>query len=431
MVDILPGFREFYPEDCFYRNYLFSKIRTCCKNFGFCEYDSPILEPLELFTEKSGEEIKSQLFAFEDKGGRSVAMRPEMTPAAARMIGSKINTLKRPLKWFSIEENFRYERPQKGRLRSFYQANFDIFDEQSVAADVEIIALTINVLTSMGLNCNDFHIRLSDRILWNILLQIYNIEHITEVLAIIDRIEKDNNAIDSLKTYCNNPEDFLLTIEKLHQARSVQDIKEIFLPKLSIHAELLQDFTNRMAEFEQLISHFDNLDLLKFITIDFRIVRGLAYYTGFVFECFERHGKSRAIAGGGRYNNLIEKFGYPSTPAVGIAIGDVVLSNILYEKNLFPAYQNNSQIYILFDPNNHCYSQALQLANTLRFNGYSVNISLKSDISLNKQFKLSSNSHYLVVIKDDKIVLKDTIEKTEIQLSADNLLNAIKQMVHK
>ena len=429
MIDILPGFREFFPEDCFYRNYLFSKIRTCCKNFGFCEYDSPILEPLELFTEKSGEEIASQLFAFEDKGGRSVAMRPEITPAVARMIGSKINTLKRPLKWFSIEENFRYERPQKGRLRSFYQANFDIFDEQSIAADVEIISLAINVLCSLGLQSSDFHVRLSDRILWNILLQIYNIENISDVLSIIDRLEKEPNAIDTLRKFCTNPEDFLHTIETLNNARSIAEIKEIFLKKLQNDTPLYQEFTTRIAEFELMMSHFEKIDLLKFITIDFRIVRGLAYYTGFVFEFFERHGKSRAIAGGGRYDKLIEKFGYQSTPAVGMAIGDVVLSNILHEKNLFPEYKNKSQIYVLFDQSENNYQSALQLANQLRFDGYSVNISLKSDMSLNKQFKQVSNAEFLVIFRENEIIFKDNKSKTEQILSSEELLNTIRTSV--
>ena len=429
MIDILPGFREFFPEDCFYRNYLFSKIRTCCKNFGFCEYDSPILEPLELFTEKSGEEIASQLFAFEDKGGRSVAMRPEITPAVARMIGSKINTLKRPLKWFSIEENFRYERPQKGRLRSFYQANFDIFDEQSIAADVEIISLAINVLCSLGLQSSDFHVRLSDRILWNILLQIYNIENISDVLSIIDRLEKEPNAIDTLRKFCSNPEDFLHTIETLNNARSIAEIKEIFLKKLQNDTPLYQEFTTRIAEFELMISHFEKIDLLKFITIDFRIVRGLAYYTGFVFEFFERHGKSRAIAGGGRYDKLIEKFGYQSTPAVGMAIGDVVLSNILHEKNLFPEYKNKSQIYVLFDQSENNYQSALQLANKLRFDGYSVNVSLKSDMSLNKQFKQVANAEFLVIFRENEIIFKDNKSKTEQILSSEELLNTIRTSV--
>ncbi|MDR3317211.1 MAG: histidine--tRNA ligase [Puniceicoccales bacterium] len=430
-IDVLPGFREFYPPDCFIRNFIFEKMRQMCQNFGFSEYDSPILEPLELFTEKSGEEIAAQLFNFIDRGGRSVALRPEMTPAVARMIGSKINTLKRPLKWFSIEENFRYERPQKGRLRSFYQLNIDIFDEQNISADAEIIALAVAILQSLGLSANDFHVRLSDRQLWTILLQSLGVPEnfITETLSIIDKIERESHDIIVEKLNALNL-DGIKILENIKTFQSIRnlDILKTFLQATVQQPDLKNDVDIRLEQLKSLLKHLDDFGLTSFITLDFSIVRGLAYYTGFVFEFFERSGKSRALTGGGRYDDLIEKFGYPKTAAIGLAIGDVTLTNILQEKNLLPSFEQKCDLFMIYDKFSKPF--ALNDMHQLRLAGFSVTYALKENASPEKQFKQAlQQSHWVATYREakDKIILRNIDYRKDYEIQRQEIIHFLQQ----
>ncbi|MGB0184047.1 MAG: ATP phosphoribosyltransferase regulatory subunit [Opitutales bacterium] len=192
--ETLPGFRAFYPESSARRAYIFENWRAAAQSFNFQEYDAPVLEPLELYIEKSGEEIVGQLFHFEDRGGRAVALRPEMTPSLARLVGAKANSLKRPIKWFNIGEHYRYERPQKGRLRAFYQFNADILGESGASADAELIALLVQSLKAFGLGVEDFKLRLSDRDLWLFLLAAEGLDAAgsAQVLGIIDKLERNS-----------------------------------------------------------------------------------------------------------------------------------------------------------------------------------------------------------------------------------------------
>jgi histidyl-tRNA synthetase len=428
-IGILPGFREFYPKNCFERNFIFEKMRQVCQNFCFTEYDSPILEPLELFTEKSGEEIAGQLFNFVDRGGRSVALRPEMTPTVARMIGSKIHALKRPLKWFSIEENFRYERPQKGRLRSFYQLNADIFDEQSIHADGEIIALAIAILRSFGLTANDFHLRLSDRALWTLFLQGLAVPKnlIADVLSIIDKMERESpdECIQKLNTLNLNGIQLLENIETFQSLRTLGELEK-FLQ--TIFKKLENEIAVRLNQLQSLLARLNHFGLTNFVTLDFGIVRGLAYYTGLVFEIFERSGKSRALAGGGRYDNLIEKFGYPKTAAVGMAIGDVTLGNVLEEKHLMPVFDPVADLFIIFDSG----SEAMAIGNAydLRSQGFSVNYVLKDGLSIDKQFKQAAKARWIANYSDgqEAIILRDVVRHQDHSIPPSGIGFFLRQM---
>ncbi|MDR0590761.1 MAG: histidine--tRNA ligase [Puniceicoccales bacterium] len=432
MIDALPGFREFYPEDCYIRNFIFEKVRQMCRCFGFVEYDSPILEPLELYTEKSGEEIAKQLFNFVDRGGRAVALRPEMTPAVARMIGSKTSTLKRPLKWFCVEENFRYERPQKGRLRSFYQFNADIFDESSVAAEAEVIALAVAIFQSLGLSAADFHVRLSDRQLWSILLQTCDIREnlAAEILCIVDKIERENPAeiVNQFNNLGVDGASLLAKIQALRTIHSRDDLKNFFNPLAAEKSSFRGEITQRLEQMDALVTPLENAGLGDFITIDFSIVRGLAYYTGFVFEFFERSGKSRAMAGGGRYDDLIEKFGYPKTAAVGLAIGDVVLTNILQEKSLLPAFEPKCDLYMIFDEASR--PSALHDAHRLRLAGISVTYALKAGMTPNKQFKQALQQADWVATyqeKNETVTLRDIARRKDYAIPHAELVHFFQQ----
>ena len=280
MFKTLPGFRDFYPEECALRNHLFRIWRKSAQTFNFKEYDGPILESLDLFKQKSGDEIVGQLFAFEDQGGRGVALRPEMTPSLARMIGARANALKRPVKWFCIEENFRYERMQKGRLRSFYQFNADIFGESGPGADAEIIAVLIHSLTVLGLSAKDFVIRISDRHLWVLYLESLGLEEeaVFGVLGLIDKLERmpREALLEKLVPYFNDAaEDFLQKIEMLTRIRELEELKRFFTAHIS-GKELVEKLTERLSAWESLIERLEGMGFGGFLRIDLGIVRGLA-----------------------------------------------------------------------------------------------------------------------------------------------------------
>ncbi|MDR2738123.1 MAG: histidine--tRNA ligase [Puniceicoccales bacterium] len=385
----LPGFRDFYPEDCASRNFIFDRCRRTAEAFGFEEYDSPIVEPVELFTAKSGDGIVSQLFNFEDKGGRKISLRPELTPSLARMVGSKASSMRKPIKWFSIGEQFRYERPQKGRLRSFYQFNADVFGVSEIGADAEIIALAVQTLRNFGLGKDDFHVRLSDRGMWVLLLGAFGLDGdgMRAILEVVDRIDGDGEekSMEAIGEICpSNCERIFGEIKKLRGARSPWEFREqCGVPMDS------DDFSRVAQNFQALLDRIGALGLSDFVTVDFGIVRGLAYYTGLVFEIFERSGQSRALAGGGRYDNLVKKLGYADLPAVGFALGDVTLGNLLMEKNLLPKFSKSTRCFVVYTEK----MEAVAMGQAMRFreNGIGVEYDLSGE-TLSKQLSLASRS---------------------------------------
>jgi len=302
----LPGFRDFLPEDCAKRNYIFERWRRVARRYGFVEWEGSPLEPTELYKKKSGDEIVEQLFNFTDKGEREVALRPELTPTLARVVAAHEREFKKPLKWFSIGQFFRYEKQQRGRLREHFQLNCDIIGENDLAADIELVALCIDVLRTFGLTEKDFVVRISDREFWTGFLRERNVpaERWDELLQIIDRSGRE-------------PRD--KTAEKLGKLA-----EPVFA---TLHSG------GKSEKLDRLIGGLRARGLADFVQIDVGIVRGLAYYTGIVFELFDRAGKFRAIAGGGRYDNLIAQLsdGAVSLPALGFAMGDVVLSELINE----------------------------------------------------------------------------------------------------
>ena len=305
-MQALPGFRDFLPGDCAGRNYIFSRWRDVALRYGFVEWDGPILEPTELYKKKSGPEIVTQLFSFADKGEREVAMRPELTPTLARVVAAHEREFKKPLKWFSIGRFFRYEKQQRGRLREHFQLNCDILGEAEMAADVELVALAIDVLRVFGFNEHDVIVRISDRQFWTDFLQEHDVpvERWDELMQIIDKSERES------------PDK---TAEKLG--------------KLADPVQTILSRGGKSEKLDRVVNDLRARGLANFVEADVRIVRGLAYYTGIVFEVFDRTGKLRAIAGGGRYDNLIGQLsdGAVSMPALGFAMGDVVLGEMIRE----------------------------------------------------------------------------------------------------
>jgi histidyl-tRNA synthetase len=302
----LPGFRDFLPEDCAKRNYIFTRWREVARRYAFVEWEGPVLEATELYKKKSGAEIVDQLFNFTDKGEREIALRPELTPTLARVVAAHEREFRKPLKWFSIGQFFRYEKQQRGRLREHFQLNCDIVGESDLAADIELVALCIDILRAFGFTEKDFVVRISDREFW------------TDFLG-----EKDVPA--------EGWDEFLQAIDKFGR-----EPREKTAEKLGDLAESVFGTLKSGGKSQKLGKLLDALrgrGLADFVAIDIGIVRGLAYYTGIVFEAFDRAGKFRAIAGGGRYDNLIAQLsdGAVSMPALGFAMGDVVLGELINE----------------------------------------------------------------------------------------------------
>ena len=296
------------------RQYIFEEWRSVAECYAFQLYDGPPLEPLDLYTAKSGQEIVGQLYNFEDKGERAVALRPEMTPTLARMVAARERHYKKPLKWYSIPQLFRYERQQKGRLREHFQFNADIFGEDDPAADAELIALLIDLLRRFNLTADDFVIRLSSRNAWQ---EFFN-----------------QHCSDETKAY-----NFYQAVDKLE--RTAPEESEKKFQALGCTLEQVRDFIDAGEPTNELQAVLNNLaarGMGDFIKIDYNVIRGLAYYTGVVYEAFDRHGKFRAIAGGGRYDHLVKLVsgGKSDLPALGFGMGDVVLAELLKDRGLVP-----------------------------------------------------------------------------------------------
>jgi histidyl-tRNA synthetase len=411
-MERLPGFRDFYPEPLPHsdvwsadaRQHIFQHWRATARSYGFREYDGPPLEPLELFTTKSGDEIVGQLYNFSDKGDRAVALRPEMTPTLARMIAAHERNYKKPIKWFAIPQLFRYERQQKGRLREHFQFNADIIGETSPAADAELIALLIDSLRALGLTDSDFVIRLSSRNAWQ---QFYT-----------DHRGDEANAYD-----------FYQTIDKLEREKP-----EVTRDKLRAFGLSTDDVTafiqqaKPTAELQQILDNLSARGLGEFVKVDYQVIRGLAYYTGVVFEAFDRKGELRAIAGGGRYDNLIKLIsgGRVDLPALGFGMGDVVLLELLKARKLLPKFDAAVDVYVLIEEEIQR-AAALRLIQQLRSEGLVVEYSLTA-LKPDKQFKraLELGAKFTAKPEADSLRLKNLSTREERVVSIADAIGLVK-----
>src|SRR5690242_5749160 len=375
----LPGFRDFYPEELALRTSIFATWRDVARRYGFQEYDGPPLEPLELYTTKSGEEIVSQLYEFTDKGDRRVALRPEMTPSLARMVGARAQALKKPIRWFSIPQLFRYERQQRGRLREHFQLNMDIIGEAGPAADAEIMAAVIDIARAFDLGPKDVRLRVSDRrILVSELAQRYGVRHeqIPGVLAALDKWERDPAATER---------QLAGVLPTADQRTAVYT----FLQSLGTSRGRLDEQLQSAPSAEPLmesVRRLESMGLDQFVEIDLRIVRGLAYYTGIVFELFDAKQSLRAICGGGRYDNLIREIAGIDLPCVGFGMGDVVLGELLKEKGKAEAPSQLDAFLIAVSGEDVAF--VLKLARELRDRGIAVEYALRP-APIRKQLELA------------------------------------------
>ena len=377
-MQALPGFRDFLPEDCAKRNYIFARWREVARRYAFVEWEGPVLEATELYKKKSGAEIVDQLFSFTDKGEREVALRPELTPTLARVVAAHEREFKKPLEWFSIGQFFRYEKQQRGRLREHFQLNCDIIGESDLAADIELVALCIDILRAFGFTEEDFVVRISDREFW------------TDFLG-----EKDVPA--------EGWDEFLQAIDKFGREPREKTAEKLGDLAEPVFATLKSG--GKSQKLSKLLDALRGRGLADFVAIDIGIVRGLAYYTGIVFEVFDRAGKFRAVAGGGRYDNLVAQLsdGGVSLPALGFAMGDVVLGELINEiprarEAMQKAITNDRKIdiYIVIAKEERR-ADALKQVQQLRDRGYRVDYPLTSE-KVGKQFQTAEQLGALVAV---------------------------------
>jgi histidyl-tRNA synthetase len=369
----LPGFRDFYPEQFAERAHIFDTWRRVVRRYAFQEYDGPPLEPLELYTQKSGDEIVTQLYNLVDKGDRPVAMRPEMTPTFARMVGARAQALRKPVRWFSLPQLFRYERTQKGRLREHYQLNVDMVGEADVLADAELLAIAVDIMQAFGLTASDVRARVSDRRLLNGLLEHLAIDEPARpaVYAVLDKLERQprDSSADRLAEAGLPPETIDVVLGFATLDFSTVQQRYGAAPAVAEH----------VARFATYLQHCEALGIGDFLRFDLTIVRGLAYYTGIVFELFDSVGEFRAICGGGRYDNLLGSLGGSDLPALGFGMGDVVIGELLRERGLMPSAAGSVGLWVAQSPMSPEYpAAALRTANALRHADCVVEYAFKS-----------------------------------------------------
>jgi histidyl-tRNA synthetase len=390
------GTEDFYPEEINIRSKIFNVLRKNAENFGFKEVDSTVVEDLNLLKAKQGEEIVNQIFTIEKKGDEELALRAEFTPSLARMFISKQKELPKPVKWFCINQVFRYERPQQGRQRSFFQFNVETYGSSNPESDAEMINLTISSLKDLGLDENDFFVKINNRkLIQGLLLESVEKNNLEKVMRIIDKKNKITQ------------QEFDEELNKLDiDSIKINNILDSDINKINPPNELARE---GLKEIKKILNLLDD----KFVKVDLETVRGLAYYTGTVFEIYDKEEKFRSIAGGGRYDNMIELFKGEPTPATGFGLGYSTLRLLLKEKNRLPKPELESDYYIaIVDESSK--KKAFEIANSLR-KKYKVDIDLMQR-NLGNQFKYANTikaKKVIVIgpdeIKTGKIKVKDMI----------------------
>ena len=401
-LQALPGFRDFLPKDTAARNYLFETWRSVARRYGFVEYETPLLEDTALYLKKSGGELNSQLFRFEDQGGRDVTLRPEVTPSMARLAAQHQRDFPKPLKWFEIGQCFRYEKPQKGRGREFFQFNVDIVGEAGPQADAELIALAIDTMLAFGFQQGDFIVRVSDRQAWVDFATLRGVkeEGVTDFLQIIDKLEREKPEVTE------------------------QKLAALGLSSGEVYA-FISNPESASASFETIRAELNARGLGDYLSLDLSIVRGLAYYTGVVFEVFDSRKSMRAVAGGGRYDTLVETIsdGSVSMPATGFAMGDYVIRNLIEETAhtdlLMAAWmQRNAaacEVYLVLADDSKR-PEALEILSELRNAGISCDLPFTA-AKVNKQFQSAekSGARFALVIGSELPELKLKVLSSRIE----------------
>ncbi|NYT03979.1 MAG: histidine--tRNA ligase [Candidatus Methanofastidiosa archaeon] len=425
MFERLRGTRDFLPNEMAARKKVFSSIKKTVEEFGFFETDTPAIELFELYSIKSGEEIIEELYAFQDKGGRMISLRPELTPSVVRVLVSRAKELSFPVKWYSIPRLWRYERPQSGRLREFYQLNIDIFGSEDPRADTEVISCAIKLLCDLGFDESDIEVRISDRRMLQEFLLNLGIESYQDVLKIIDKREKVSE-----KDFNEMLSEIGLSVTQIKEIEDFLNSKGNFLKSIEKLSELHkgEGISNVIESLRKIAQNLDDRGYGKFITFDPSIVRGLDYYTGMVFEVHDRKREFRALFGGGRYDNLAELFGGEHIPAVGFGMGDAVLELMMRRKNIWPEEKVEIDVFIATIGNVE--KEVSKVLTSLRNCGFKVDFDFM-DRNLSNQMKFANKlgaSSLLIIgerdLKEGNVTLRDLKSGKESKISFDKFVSS-------
>jgi histidyl-tRNA synthetase len=420
MYDRIKGFRDFYPEEMSSRRQVIDTVEAAARGYGFREIGTPALEPAAMYADKSGEEILEELYAFEDKGGRQVALTPELTPTVARMVVARQQELSKPIKWFSTRPFWRYEQVQQGRFREFYQTNVDIFGSSDPAADAEVLAVAADALTDLGLTGEDFDFRVSHRDILGGLLESLDGE--IDTAAAIRAVDK--RAKVEADEYAELLRDAGLSAAQIDDFDDLLETPEDDLDDLVAFAG-----TDRVeaavANLQDVLAATADFGVREYCTLSLTTARGLDYYTGVVFECFDSAGEvSRSIFGGGRYDDLIEGFGGQPTPAVGFAPGHATLALLCQRAGVWPAEELTTDYYVLQVGDTR--DVAARIARDLRSRGHVV----ESDVAgrsfgAQLDYADSINAETVVIVgeqdlADGNVTLKDMDSGDQVQAPVES-----------
>ena len=399
MYDRLKGFRDFYPEEMAARREIVDTVEDACRRYGFRETASPFLEPAEMWTDKSGEDIVDELYAFEDKGERHVTLAPELTPTVARMIAAKQQELSKPIKWFSTRPFWRYEQVQQGRFREFYQTNADIFGTDDPRADAEVIALAAEYLSDLGLDADDVEIRVSHRDILGAVLRSFDSDvDVRAAIRAVDKSEKiDRTEYHDLLRDAGLSYDEAAEFDDLLAATDRDSLSEL---ADTAGTDTAHDAVSNLTA---VLDAVDDFGAGEFCTLSLETARGLDYYTGVVFECFDAAGEvSRAVLGGGRYDDLIEEFGGQPTPAVGFGQGYATLPLLLERAGVAPEQSLSTDYYVLQVGDTE--PAAASVTRELRAQGHVVETDL-SDRSFGAQlgYADSINAETVVIVGENDL----------------------------
>ncbi len=427
-IQAVKGTRDFYPEDMAVRNWIIDGWKKVSLRNGFEEYDGPIFEYLKMFQIKSGDEIVEQLFSLKDRGGRDLALRPEITPTLARMVNQRINSLPKPIKWFSVPRLFRAERPQKGRLREFFQWNVDIIGVDDVLADAEVIFCALDYVREVGLTPGDVVVKISSRKMLAELLRAVGIPdgQLDQVYGVLDKRNKvPADTLTQMLAEVVADESTRRRILQLMNVKSTEQISAIV--QLSDRAKESVD------ELRQLFELLDVMGVGDYCVFDIGIVRGLAYYTGIVYEIYDRASELRAIGGGGRYDNLLELFGGQAVSATGFGIGDCVLAILLQEKGLLQKQLPPRKLDYFVACVGEVYRQAVvKLTMQLRSAGRTAGFSYKN-ANLSKQLKeaAAQNAAMCIIIgseiQNHQLTVKNMASGQQELVAVDEFLSKLDQ----
>lgn len=416
------GVRDFYPEDMFIQNYIFNGWKSTVESFGFVEYSASILEPAELYRAKSGEEIvNEQTYTFKDRGDREVTLRPEMTPTVARLVAGRQNDLSFPLRWYSIPNLFRYEKPQKGRLREHWQLNVDLFGIDNIEADLEIITIAYQIMKKFGASDENFVIKVNSRKLLNDFYKYFSLseEQAHRTAKAIDK--KDKIAPDIFEASLEE-----INPEKANDMVRVLSSAERFLDTVGKDSENAKELINLIEKLQSVG--------IKNVIFDQTLMRGFDYYTGVVFEVFDTHPENnRSVFGGGRYDDLLDIFDSKKIPAVGFGAGDVTIRDFLETHKLLPEYSPTAELYIATLENKYI-ENAKSLASTLRLEGINVSINL-TDKKVGEQIKTAHKQKipYVLAIGENEVqsntyTLKHMDTGTEVKVSISEIKKIIRKL---